>query len=332
MLPLYSAASSRLLVFLAGLLLCIPFACGAPTPEPGRHGDVESAIHKGFNLTEIIDTGITTLTSLIAALKSGQINQNGLWGVVNINNITSNVGGATANSTNNILSTIKGQSKAGCPNVAVLFARGTKEPGNMGFLVGPPFATALQQYSNGTQVAIQGLDYPASIAGSKAGGSPEGAEFMAALANATREACPNAKVVLAGYSQGAQVVRKACELLGNETAGQLTSVVMFGDPRNGTAVPGVSADRVFEACHDGDRICQGGSAVLPQHLNYSGDTPSAALFVMQKTGLGMGSSDAVLDGMGGIPMMNTTVQADTEDTVLGDLGSEGEGVLGMGLG
>jgi cutinase len=291
---------------------------------------------KDVNLTEIINTGITTLAELLTALKSGETNQNGLWGIININNITSHLhdDDNANNRTSNFLSTIKGHTPhAVCPGVAVLFARGTKEPGNMGFLAGPPFVTALQHYANGSSLAVQGVDYPATARGFKAGGSPEGAETMAALANATREACPGAKVVLAGYSQGAQVVRRACGFLGDDAAGRLSSVVLFGDPGNGTAVPGVAADRIFTACHDGDAVCKGGSVVRPQHLNYSGDAPPAALFVMAKTGLGMGSGDAVLDGMGDIPMMNSTAQQGIGEMVVGDLGSDkgdSQGVLGLG--
>lgn len=343
----YSSASKRLLIFFVGLLflLLVPSAHGAPTPGHHFGGDDVggSVFSKGLNLTAIIDTSITTLASLIVALGSGQVNQNGLWGIVNVNNITANVGvsgnGKTnpKNGTSNFLSTLKGETLekcAGCPSVAVIYARGTSEPGNMGFLAGPPLATALQHYFNGTRLAIQGLDYPASIAGFAAGGSPEGAERMAAIVAATREACPDAKVVLAGYSQGAQVVRRACGSLGDDVAGQLSSVVLFGDPGNGTAVPGVAADRVFAACHKGDRICAGGSAVLPQHLTYSMDAPAAALFAMEKTGLGMGSGDALLEGMDDIPMMNQT-QDGLGDMVLGDLGSSSAGdgnagILGLG--
>jgi hypothetical protein len=225
--------------------------------------------------------------------------------------------------------------QSACPDVAVLFARGTDEPGNMGFLTGPPFTTAMQHYANGTRFAIQGIDYPATSAGFLGGGSPLGAIAMAVLANETAAACPNTKVVLSGYSQGAQVVRKACALLNNSTVGatstSLSSVVLFGDPANGTAVPGVAADRVFTACHAGDRICEGGVLVLPAHLNYSGDAPAAAMFVMQKTGLGMGSADAVLEGMGDVPMMSTmAVDANSavglgQDTVVTDSSGGGKG-------
>ncbi|ETS82604.1 hypothetical protein PFICI_04480 [Pestalotiopsis fici W106-1] len=330
MIPGHSSASSRLLILLAGLLLSllVPSAHSAPTPGHHLGDDLGSVFSKGLNLTAIIDTSITSLASLIVALGSGQISQNGLWGLININNITSNVGSSqNVNGTSNFLSTIKGETLekcAGCPSVAVIFARGTSEPGNMGFLAGPPFATALQHYFNGTRLAIQGLEYPASIAGFAAGGSSEGAEKMAAFVSATREACPDAKIVLAGYSQGAQVVRKACASLGADVAGKLSSVVLFGDPGNGTAVPGVGADRVFTACHQGDRICARGSAVLPEHLTYSMDAPAAALFAMEKTGLGMGGGDALLEGMDDIPMLNQT-QDGLGDMVLGDLGHAGGG-------
>ncbi|KAI0132145.1 cutinase-domain-containing protein [Xylariales sp. AK1849] len=319
MLLFSSSASSWL------LLLLISGAYGVPTPKSGT--DVNP-----HGVNTLIHTGLSTLVSLITALKSGQINENGLWGVVNINDIRTNGTGGS-----NWLSNVM-VNKSDCPDVAVLFARGTSEPGNMGFLTGPPLTTALQHYANTSRVAVQGVDYPAIVAGFQAGGSPIGASVMAALTNATKEACPATKLVLSGYSQGAQVVRKAAALLGNVTASQLNSVVLFGDPGNGTQVPGVAAERTFTACHAGDRICEGGSVVLPQHLNYSGDAPAAAMFIMQKTGLGMGSADAVLEGMGDIPMMNETDKSGLGDTVISDLGSDDaddadkglQGILGLG--
>jgi cutinase len=97
-----------------------------------------------------------------------------------------------------------------CAAMTVLFARGTLEPGklfargretkegqgddemekmgeklltsdkgNVGILTGPPFFAALAGYMNGTgKLAIQGVDYPADIAGFLAGGSPIGATTM----------------------------------------------------------------------------------------------------------------------------------------------------------
>jgi hypothetical protein len=58
----------------------------------------------------------------------------------------------------------------------------TAAPGNVGIITGPPFFAAMAEYMNGTnQLAIQGVDYPADIAGFLAGGSPTGVVVMCVL-------------------------------------------------------------------------------------------------------------------------------------------------------
>lgn len=42
--------------------------------------------------------------------------------------------------------------------------------------------------------------------------------------------CPSTKVVMSGYSQGAQVVHDAATDLPAATMGQVSAVVTFGDP------------------------------------------------------------------------------------------------------
>lgn len=320
----YTVAGSRLLLLLLLSLVITP-TLGAPTPSPGFFSALAADLNLP-NVTTIIQTGVKTLTALVTALESGQIEQNGLWGLINVNNITTTAHAGNFNGTSNVLSMINGNVRGKtCPDMAVIFARGTKEPGNMGFLAGPPFVTALQNYANGSSLAVQGVSYPASVAGFVEGGSSIGAAVMAVMANATHEACPKARIVMAGYSQGAQVVRKAMDMIGAGAAPQVVnSVVLFGDPRNGTAVPAVDASRVFVACHDGDNICEGGALVLPAHLTYSSDAPAAAQFVMARSGLGMGGADATMDGMGNIPMADMTsgtTQAELGNMVLGDFSS-----------
>jgi cutinase len=325
----YMVASSKLLLLVLYSLTITP-SHGAPTPSPnpGFFGAALEALTDDLdlpNVTSIIQTGVKALAELVSALETGQIEQNGLWGLINVNNITTNAHAGTSNTsgTSNILSMINPTTKGmTCPDLAVIFARGTKEPGNMGFLAGPPFTTALQNYANGSSLAVQGVSYPASVAGFLEGGSSIGAAVMAVMANATHEACPKARIVMAGYSQGAQVVRKALDMVGAGAAPQVVnSVVLFGDPRNGTAVPAVDAGRVFVACHEGDNICQGGDLILPAHLSYSSDAPAAAQFVMARSGLGMGGVDAVMDGMGNIPMVQTS-QQNLGNMVLGNLSTE----------
>lgn len=66
-----------------------------------------------------------------------------------------------------------------CADVTVVFARGTTEAGNVGLLAGPPFFDALQSaIGSGTTLAVQGVDYPASIAGFLVGGDPTGSQTM----------------------------------------------------------------------------------------------------------------------------------------------------------
>lgn len=49
----------------------------------------------------------------------------------------------------------------GCKELTFIFARGTTEMGNMGSVVGPPVAKNLNSLT-GNNVAVQGVDYPAS--------------------------------------------------------------------------------------------------------------------------------------------------------------------------
>jgi cutinase len=49
----------------------------------------------------------------------------------------------------------------------------------VGILTGPPFFAAIAEYMNGTsQLAIQGVDYPADVAGFLEGGSLIGVAAM----------------------------------------------------------------------------------------------------------------------------------------------------------
>ena len=54
---------------------------------------------------------------------------------------------------------------ASCADVALIFARGTCDPGNLGSLVGPPFVQELQKALGSTSLSVQGVDYAASVDG-----------------------------------------------------------------------------------------------------------------------------------------------------------------------
>ncbi|TVY44579.1 Cutinase [Lachnellula subtilissima] len=187
-----------------------------------------------------------------------------------------------------------------CPKMTVLFARGTAEPGNVGILTGPPFFAAIADYMNGTnQLAIQGVDYPADVSGFLVGGSVIGSAVMTALIDYTLSLCPTTPLILSGYSQGAQIVHLVTSSLPANTTSKVASVVLFGDPKNGTALQGVDARKVLTVCHAGDDICKGGDGVGAAHLNYSVDAGEAAMFVLGSAGSGLGITSRRMRTAGG---------------------------------
>jgi cutinase len=102
----------------------------------------------------------------------------------------------------------------------------------------------------------------------------------AALINSTLATCPSTLLTLSGYSQGAELVHLATSQLPANTTSRISSVVLFGDPKNGTALNGIDAKRVMTICHSGDDICKGGDDVGLAHLNYSADAGTAAMFAL----------------------------------------------------
>lgn len=96
--------------------------------------------------------------------------------------------------------------------------------------------------------------------------------------------CPKTKLVVSGYSQGAQLVHNAADILGTKGMAGVSSVVVFGDPLDGIAVTG-AAKNTKVICHFGDNICDGGDLILLPHLTYATDADDAADFVIEQAGL-----------------------------------------------
>ncbi|KIJ52489.1 carbohydrate esterase family 5 protein [Sphaerobolus stellatus SS14] len=166
-----------------------------------------------------------------------------------------------------------------CADVTVIFARGTFETAPIGTIVGPPFEAALQSALSGKSLNFIGVDYAASLAGFEEGGDPAGAKTMATDIENQASACPQTKIVMSGYSQGAQVVHKAAPQLSSSVQSRVNAVVMFGDPDDGQALPGVLNGRSLTFCATGDDICTGGQIIGAPHLSYGADAGAAASFV-----------------------------------------------------
>ncbi|GAB7364087.1 hypothetical protein MBLNU230_g4639t1 [Neophaeotheca triangularis] len=164
-----------------------------------------------------------------------------------------------------------GASSPGCAGTTIIYARGTGEMGDIGNTVGPGLKRAM-----GSGTDFQGVKYPASAAGNASQGGAGGGT-MASMAKAARSKCPNTKLVLAGYSQGAMVVHNA---LGKGAPADLA--VGFGDPMNGMSFKGVPKEKSLEVCAKGDFLCsRAGGDIQPSgsHLSYGGTYGEAAKWI-----------------------------------------------------
>ena len=97
--------------------------------------------------------------------------------------------------------------------------------------------------------------------------------------------CPNTKLCVSGYSQGAQVAHNAARMLSPSATNFINSVVLFGDPDDGEPFGNVPASKVSTDCHVGDDICLHGDLVLIPHLTYCFDASNEAGFAVSKSGL-----------------------------------------------
>ena len=181
-----------------------------------------------------------------------------------------------------------------CPDVHVVFARGTGEPAGIG-RVGQAFVDTLRGQIAGRTLTTYGVNYPASY---DFGMAFEGADDASAYITNFVQSCPSTRVVLGGYSQGAAVVDMLMGIppLGNRIGNlgaplpaglspNVAAVAAFGNPATKFGNPITSAQHLFagrsiDLCKDGDPICSDGRNPFA-HSDYvsAGLTNQAANFV-----------------------------------------------------
>jgi cutinase len=195
-------------------------------------------------------------------------------------------------------------SAAPCPDVEVTFARATTEPPGVG-VVGQEFLDSLRSQVGGRSIAVYPVNYPASddfAPSVNAGTSDANAHVQSMIAN-----CPNTKMVLGGYSQGALVIDQITiaqapvsgfvpDTLSADQAGHVAALALFGNPSDrylGAPVSTVSpwyGAKAIDLCAPGDPVCSPGALFTvpthdemfsPEHLSYphSGMPAQAATFV-----------------------------------------------------
>ncbi|MGJ5829903.1 cutinase family protein [Streptomyces ossamyceticus] len=178
-----------------------------------------------------------------------------------------------------------------CTDLDVVSARGTFEPGTLGFIVGDPVYSALRQKISGKSLSSYKVNYPADLSPTSA------AQGNADLVNHVRSqaaSCPNQRFILVGYSQGANVVDNS---IGISSAGavvgspivatipaalepRVAAVLLFGNPIRaiGKSVTGVYQSRTIDFCAAGDPVCESGGGDVGAHLGYRDDADAAAAF------------------------------------------------------
>lgn len=191
-----------------------------------------------------------------------------------------------------------------CPDVEVVFARGSGEPPGVGG-VGGSFVDALRGQLGARSLGVYPVNYPASTDFSNP-------DFPATVIDGIRDAgthvesmaknCPNTKEVLGGYSQGAAVAGFTTSAavpagvpaaavpppMPAEIANHVAAVTLFGTPsgpwlqKYGAPVITIGPlyqPKTLELCAPGDGICGDGNDAFA-HVSYpmNGMTTQAATY------------------------------------------------------
>jgi cutinase len=170
---------------------------------------------------------------------------------------------------------------APCPDIEVVFARGTGEAPGIGS-VGQAFVDALRSKVGERSVGVYAVNYPASsdVHNSiSAGASDAGAHVQHMAAN-----CPRTRMVLGGMSQGAGVIDLmaiSAPALGYtppsippEVADHVAAAAVFGNPARNlpgggplTAISPLYGPKAIDLCAPGDPFCSAGTDFYA-HLSY----------------------------------------------------------------
>jgi cutinase len=167
---------------------------------------------------------------------------------------------------------------AKCPDVEVIFARGTDEPPGLG-VVGKALVDALKPMIKGKSVSTYAVKYPATWDFAQVA---TGANDASVRVQTTAARCPATKIVLGGYSQGAAVIDVVATSpvaglgyrapLPAAAVPHVAAITVFGNPsaRIGQPLTRMSPDfgaRTADLCNTNDPICSPGRD-FDAHVTY----------------------------------------------------------------
>lgn len=161
-----------------------------------------------------------------------------------------------------------------CPDVQMVFARGTNEPAGLG-RVGEALSSQLAGQLGGRTIGVYAVNYPATYDFlAAADGAVDATNHIADVS----QRCPSTRFILGGYSQGAAVVDMLMGIpplgdrigdvgsappLPGSLASRVAAVAVFGNPATKFGNPVSAALAPFagkgiDLCADGDPICSQG--------------------------------------------------------------------------
>jgi cutinase len=191
-----------------------------------------------------------------------------------------------------------------CPDVEVVFARGTTEPPGVGG-IGQAFVDSLQSQVGPKSVTTYPVNYPAST------DFPTAAQGVIDASSHIREMaanCPKTKLVLAGYSQGAAVIGYVTAAgipagytlppgitgpMPPEVADHVAAVALFGEPSS-TFLTRIDAPpitigplytaKTIDQCIPDDPVCSNDGGNMGAHGEYvvNGMVDQAAGFAARR--------------------------------------------------
>jgi cutinase len=170
-----------------------------------------------------------------------------------------------------------------CPDVEVIFARGTAEPPGVGG-VGQAFVDALRPQVGNRSLGVYPINYPASA------DFGSGIQFAQTVIEGIRDAsnhietmaasCPNTRMVLGGFSQGAALAGFVTSAvvppevpaafvpapMPPDIANHIAAVALFGKPSDNflrdsgaptVAIGPLYVPKTIDLCAPDDTICNG---------------------------------------------------------------------------
>lgn len=196
------------------------------------------------------------------------------------------------------VSAVSSASAGSCPDIEVLFARGTGEPPGVGG-IGRAFVDSLRSKVEPKSMAVYAVDYPATTDFPTA---MSGIDDASSHIEHTAANCSDTKMVLGGFSQGAAIMGfvtsasvpdgapgDAPHPMPLDVANHVVAVALFGLPsaqfmdsigQPPIVIGPVYAAKTTQLCAAGDPVCDGGGD-WTAHNSYANDgmVDQAASFV-----------------------------------------------------